>query len=262
MALLEFDLTPSGTPTVRAIDRTGQFPVLSSAITAQLLTVSYRADTRVWELTLALTNHTPLTAYGAWVEFFNLNGNTILNPDGFATLNNGGDEIWWPGAGQLKPVIAFGEAQAFRPWPGGSTLVRTIDIRWPAGTDSFNGMQAYVDIAYPGPRQQPIVEHPTLLRCAGTTPNGGCASLITAAVLDWQTPAQRLPVVALVETNGQQVSLPMSDDGRGGDQIADDHIYTGVLPFDPVGVTPYVAVLAGDTEGYHFLNGLVLGPGQ
>lgn len=88
---LEFSLDAAGKPAVALADRTGQFPVLSNVVTVKLLNAHYSGEHRTWAMEIAITNHTPLTAFGPVATFYDLNGNTILNADGYFTLDGGGD---------------------------------------------------------------------------------------------------------------------------------------------------------------------------
>ncbi|MCG3153054.1 MAG: hypothetical protein GEEBNDBF_02362 [bacterium] len=253
-AELQFGTDAAGQPTVSLVDRSGQFPVLSHVISVELLEAHYVRASQTWHLAIALVNHTPLTAYGAWVEFFDTEGFFIFNADGFATLNGGGDQIWWPGAGQIKPVVAFGKAEPLRPWYGGTALIGTLSIFTSDPNGSLKGLSAYVDVAYPGPREEPIVEDIALDPCAVTDEVGGCLSVISATVIDWQAPTTALPVFALVGEPGAEVPFPLVDDGTGADEVAGDQRYTGILPLDPRGAVEVIPVIAFDGTGKHFVN--------
>jgi|GEM_PF-4476060 len=256
-AQLSFGMDVAGQPTVALTDRTGQFPVLSRVISVELLEAHYSRTTQTWNLAIALVNHTPLTAYGTWVEFFDTEGFFIHNADGYATLG-GGDQIWWPGAGQIKPVVAFGKDEGLRPWYGGEALVGVLTITTADPNGSLEGLNAYVDLSYPGPREEPLVEDVALVPCVADDGQGGCLSVIAATVIDWQSPGLDLPVFAMLDVDGagagEAVPFPMVDDGTGADEVAGDKRYTGLLPLDPRGVVDLIPVIAFDAAGTHFIN--------
>lgn len=256
-AQLSFGMDSAGQPTVALTDRTGQFPVLSRVISVKLLEAHYSRTTQTWNLAIALVNHTPLTAYGTWVEFFDTEGFFIHDADGYATLG-GGDQIWWPGGGQIKPVVAFGKDEAMRPWYGGEALTGVLSITTSDPNGSLEGLHAYIDLSYPGPREEPIVENVELVPCIADDGQGGCLSVIAASVIDWQSPGLDLPVFALVDVDGEggaeAAPFPMVDDGTGADEVAGDQRYTGLFPLDPRGVVDLVPVIAFDAAGTHFVN--------
>ncbi|MEO7995290.1 MAG: protease complex subunit PrcB family protein, partial [bacterium] len=237
----EVSLSPSGDVQFLPVDeRTGARvvdPYVEVAITAS----NFNPETRIWDIDATFHNRTNYTAYGLWVAFYNLNGNAILDQDGFATAENGGDLPAAPGFGQRKPVIAIGKGETRRPFLGNATLSSHVRIRWPEGATNFHGLRYYLDASFPGARQQPIVEQ--------LTADGG---VVTAYVKDWQNNPSPLQVFAQL----LQQTIPMNDQGLVPDVEANDEVWSGALPPSEDGI---VVVKASDPGGFHFENQIGFG---
>lgn len=237
----ELALDATGGPVLQAIDeRTGQL-VVDPYVQVDLLETNYDPATRIWDIHARFTNKTRYTAFGLWVAFYNLNGNRILGPDGFATPERGGDYPAAPGFGQRKPVVAIGKDQERRRFLGGSSLEGQIRIQWPQGATNFGGLRFYLDASFPTARQEPIVENLTL---EGTT--------ISALVIDWQANNVPLQVNAFFPGSPLPVLYSMNDIGEAPDAIAGDNIWSGTIPGS--GPQDRLVVRADDSAGFHFEN--------
>lgn len=242
------ELDAEGTPVLHAADRAGQL-IVDPYVRVELLSTVYDPVTRIWDIEAAFTNLTNRTAFGLWVVFFNLNGNRILDQDGFATLPQGGDFNAAPGAGQRKPVVALGKDQERRRFLGGATLKGKLRIQWPQGATNFGGLRFYLDASFPNARQEPIVENLALQPASSGGP------LITAFVKDWQS-GHDLQVLANVG-GVLPVLYPLRDDGEYPDAKAGDDLWTGQLP--PLDPGQRVVVRADDPAGFHFENEIFSG---
>ncbi|HYE77281.1 MAG TPA: hypothetical protein VEI97_04770, partial [bacterium] len=190
---------------------------------------------RIWDVDAAFTNLTQYTAFGPWAVFYNLNGNTILDQDGFATLERGGDGLNYPGAGQVKPVVAFAKDEDRRMWVGGATHTEHVRIQWPEGATSFNGLRFYIDASFPNARQEPIVERLMLV-------GQGADRVLGATVKDWQQNTRPLDV-RVFGSGLPAEGLPMVA-GEGD-------LYSVAVP---TGAEVPLVVRARDSAGYHFEN--------
>lgn len=239
----ELTLDRAGNPAVAQInEHTGQI-VVDPYVQVDLLATEFDPVTRIWDIQARFTNKTRFTAFGLWVAFHNLNGNRILDQDGFATGDNGGDFAGAPGAGQRKPVVALGKDQDRRRFIGGSSLEGHLRIQWPVGATNFNGLRFYLDASFPNARQQPIVENLTFDN-----------NTISAMVIDWQNNTAPLNVRAFVPGSPLPVEFPMNDSGVAPDATAGDKIWTGVI--SPMAGGGRLVVRADDPGTYHFENEL------
>jgi hypothetical protein len=204
--------------------------------------------TRIWDIDVNIGNPTALKAFGPWIVFSDTGDQKILDQDGFTWYQVGP-------SGPIKrvPVIAFAKKNLQRAFNPHSTEPVHLRIYWPDRVDSFEQLYFWIDVSYPGPRQEPIVEN--LEINPFTTP--GWYSL-TAYVKDWQVSGLNTVTVNLAEM-GLPWNYTMFDDGMNGDGAPDDDIFGCIFQGPP----PYPALIlpvnAEDLEGYWFENDIRFG---
>jgi hypothetical protein len=206
---------------------------------------------RIWDIDVTIGNPSKYTAYGPWVVFRNTGDQKILDQDGFT---------WWqisPGGPTIRvPVVAFAKENPERAFYGNSVEPLHLRIHWPEGVNSWAPLYFIIDVSYPGPRQEPIVEN--LNFQPSPIPEN---VILNAFVWDWQVPpptAPGLEVYVDLTPIGGPANEPLFDDGMHNDGMAGDGIWGcsfNAMPPEPVTLT----VNANDWQSYHFENDVVLG---
>ena len=213
--------------------------------------LQWDAVTRIWDIDVTIGNPSKYTAYGPWVVFRNTGEQKILDQDGFTWWDIGPD-----GPTKRVPVLAFAKENRERAFYANSVEPLHLRIHWPEGVSSWAPLYFIIDVSYPGPRQEPIVEnlnfHPSPI------PEN---VVLNAFVWDWQVPpptAPGLEVYVDLTPIGGPWDEPLYDDGMHDDGDAGDGIWGCsfyAMPPEPVTLT----VNANDWESYHFENDIVLG---
>ena len=234
---------------IEPVTREGAF---DATVWANIEVVGLHWDplSRIWDIDVVIGNPTKHTVYGPWVVFTQTGDQRILDQDGFT---------YWqisPGGPTIRvPVKAFAKENPQRAMYGHSEEPLHLRIHWPPGWEGFEPLYFFIDVSYPGPRQEPIVEQLQLQ--PSPIPED---KILTAFVWDWQIApsSQQVEVYVDLTPIGGPYDHPMYDDGMHSDGDPNDGTFgTSFYAMHPDPVT--LTVHADDWESYHFENDIVLG---
>ena len=231
--------------TIEPLSRDGALNV-TRYVKIKITGIQWDSVARIWDIDVTIENPTKYNAYGPWIIFYNTGQQKILDQDGFVRYGT-----------SRYPVIAFCKENTERKFGPQSLEPVHLRIYWPVGCDRFNPMQFLMDVSFPGPRQQPIVEKLKIWQDSPIEEQFNLAGYIK----DWQVAPQPPGLEVWVDLTpiGGDDHVLLYDDGNHHDGAAGDDIwgcdFMAVPPPDPLPLT----VHALDWENYKFENDVIFG---
>lgn len=176
---------------------------------------------RVLTVELKIVNPTSLQVYDVRVMYTDLQGKTVLNPDGYTDLFGN----------PICPFTAFGKEYTRRAFPVGPGGVDTeiLELYWPMGNSIYVGY--LIEVSLGGNCDEPYKIEPSV---SNTVPATGGQTTISAHVSVWQDESTQC-WCDLTNIGGSNVQMALTGSGSG---YRDYEYLVDVLPGMDAGEYP------------------------